>query len=118
MTGEKSDSSHCACLLFVAKRLECVRFSAAFFPFGTFENSQQHARMIYGWVHGPQSIQSPAGDDRNHFQSYQAESLFISLPTEAFAKAGGQIPEIAKRTQFSSQVIVIKREAKENFSIL
>ena len=28
---------------------------------GTFENSQQHARVIYGWVHLPQPTQSPAG---------------------------------------------------------
>jgi hypothetical protein len=30
-------------------------------PSGTFENSQQHARVIYGWVPSSQSNQSPAG---------------------------------------------------------
>jgi hypothetical protein len=30
-------------------------------PSRTFENSQQHARVIYGWVRGPQQTQSPAG---------------------------------------------------------
>jgi hypothetical protein len=29
-------------------------------PSGTFENSQRHARVIYGWVHCPQPTQSPA----------------------------------------------------------
>jgi hypothetical protein len=30
-------------------------------PSGTSENSQQHARVIYGWVHRSQQIQNPAG---------------------------------------------------------
>jgi hypothetical protein len=30
-------------------------------PSGTFENSQQHARVIYGWVHRPGLTQSPEG---------------------------------------------------------
>ena len=30
-------------------------------PSGTFENSQQHARVIYGWVHSRQPTQSPEG---------------------------------------------------------
>src|ERR1700733_5734207 len=30
-------------------------------PFGTFENSQPHARVIYGWVHYPKPTLSPAG---------------------------------------------------------
>jgi hypothetical protein len=30
-------------------------------PSGTFENSQQHARVIYGWVYRPTKTQSPAG---------------------------------------------------------
>jgi hypothetical protein len=37
--------------------------AAAFCP-GTFENSQQHARVIYGWVHGSQLTQSPAENGR------------------------------------------------------
>ena len=28
-------------------------------PIGTFENSRQHARVIYGWVRGPCQTQSP-----------------------------------------------------------
>src|SRR5580704_1558875 len=28
-------------------------------PSRTFENSQQHARVIYGWVHRPLKTQSP-----------------------------------------------------------
>ena len=30
-------------------------------PFGTFGNSQQHARVIYGWVNRLQPIQVPEG---------------------------------------------------------
>jgi hypothetical protein len=30
-------------------------------PSGTFDNSQQHARVIYGWVHRPQPTPSPTG---------------------------------------------------------
>jgi hypothetical protein len=30
-------------------------------PLGTFENSQQPARVTYGWVHGRQHSQSPEG---------------------------------------------------------
>jgi hypothetical protein len=30
-------------------------------PSGTFDNSQQHARVIYGWVHRPLSAPSPTG---------------------------------------------------------
>src|ERR1700733_9546087 len=30
-------------------------------PSGTFENSQQHMRVIYGWAHRPLKSQSPKG---------------------------------------------------------
>jgi hypothetical protein len=80
MTGEKSPSSHCVCSPFVAKRLECVRFSAAFCPSRTSENSQQHARVIYGWVHGPQQIQSLAGTTEIFLDLFgQQKSVFISV---------------------------------------
>jgi hypothetical protein len=36
-------------------------------PSGTFENSQQHARVIYGWVRRPLKTQSPAGTTENSF---------------------------------------------------
>jgi hypothetical protein len=41
--------------------LDCGGSAAAFCPSGTFENSQQHARVIYGWVHRLIKIKSPAG---------------------------------------------------------
>jgi exodeoxyribonuclease VII small subunit len=46
------------------------------YPFGTFENSQQHARVIYGWVHRLCTLGASV-----------AESVLIRLSAEALAKA-------------------------------
>ena len=45
-------------------------------PSGIFENSQQHARAIYGWVHSLYALGASV-----------AESMFIRLSAEALAKA-------------------------------
>src|SRR5580693_2640938 len=50
-------------------------------PSGTFENSRQHARVIYGWVHGPQPTRSPAGTTEIiiGFSGLKCRSEFIGV---------------------------------------
>jgi hypothetical protein len=46
----------------------CGRPSALMLcPSGTFENSQQHARVIYGWVHGFHQAKVPQGRQKSVF---------------------------------------------------
>jgi hypothetical protein len=49
---------------------------AAFCPSGMSENSQQHARVIYGWSYRPTKNQSPAGTSEAfvHFADPKTDS--------------------------------------------
>jgi hypothetical protein len=53
-------------------------------PLGTFENSQQHARVIYGWVHGSQQIPSPVGTAEIFSRLRLADSVLLVLCEKQF----------------------------------
>ena len=63
-------------------------------PSGTFENSQQHARVIYGWVHGRQQIRVPRGRQKS----------FSLLPSLALVHAA-----------LSSRIRVNSRNSRKKF---
>jgi hypothetical protein len=65
-------------------------------PIGTFANSQQHARVIYGWVHGRQQIRVPRGRQKS----------FSLLPSLALVHAA-----------LSSRIRVNSRNSRKRLSI-
>ena len=58
----------------------CGRCSALMScPSGAFENSQQHARVIYDWVHRPQPTQSPEGTAEPPFLGRRLAEIHITI---------------------------------------
>jgi hypothetical protein len=74
-------------------------------PSGTFENSQQHARVIYGWVHRLQQTQSPAGTTET-LNPRWLPILFILPNLCASAPQRFKKHDFAKRTQFLMQAAI------------
>jgi hypothetical protein len=80
-----------------------LRSSAAVLPCpsGTFENSQQHAHVIYGWVHRPKPTQVPKGRQESAFDRHQKKSLCPRCLC-------GKNPKLQNEPNFRSKYLSIK----------
>jgi hypothetical protein len=97
-------------------------------PSGTFENSQQHARVIYGWVYRPQQIQSPEGTAETlfHLAGPKAVSacweFILSKSLCLYGKIlflsvfirGSKKHDFAKRTQFSTEASINQLDMRKD----
>src|ERR1700722_7538470 len=79
-------------------------------PLGTSENSQQHARVIYGWVQRPKTTQSPEGT-AEILTSCSSRILSFCPNLRAVSSVTGKNPDFAQRTQFSTQVTFNQNDA-------
>jgi hypothetical protein len=67
-------------------------------PSGTFDNSQQHARVIYGWVHRPKPTLSPEGTAEIHVSRFAVPEPASVSPCQVSLP---RIPKVSGVPRFS-----------------